>query len=207
MFKKNPAIVFILLALSIVLALGVTACTPEELQALQGTLKNVDSASGNVTVTLKDGTTQTFNFSEVTVETLRQALGNASLVIGDNITMRASRNGEIRKLQVKNAEAGGIIQAIGADNITITTKKGDLTVKVTDQTVIRMGDKEEKGASAKITDLKVGFRAEIKYDVTSLEALRINVNTGVVNGKSHQNDNGNARHSKNNPGDDDEEDD
>jgi outer membrane lipoprotein-sorting protein len=202
MFKRNPAIVLILLSLVIVLGLGVTACTPEELQALQATLKNVDSATGNVTVTLRDGTSKTFNFSDVTVETIRQALGNASLIIGDNITVRANRDGEVKKLQVKNAEAGGPIKAIATDNtnITIITKKGDLTVKVTEQTIIRMGDKVEKGSTVKLTDLKVGYRAEIKYDVSNNEALRINVNSGIVNSKGQNSDNGSARDGKSNKG-------
>jgi hypothetical protein len=197
MLKRKPII--IVLALAIVLALGATACTPEELQALQGTLKNVDSVSGNVTVTLDDGTTRNFNFKDVNIETVRQALGTASLTIGDNITLRANREGEVRKLQVKSAEAGGIINAIGADSITISTtnKKGDLTVKVTGQTVIRMGGRAEdakadKGAGATLADLKTGYRAEVRYDVTTGEALRINVNTGIVNsqGKARAGDNG-----------------
>ena len=53
--------VAILCMLSVI---GLTACTPAELLALQGTLKNVDNVTGNITLNMKDGTTQTFNFHQ-----------------------------------------------------------------------------------------------------------------------------------------------
>jgi Cu/Ag efflux protein CusF len=164
--------------LAIVMMVGVVGCTPAELQALQGTLQNVDSVSGNVTVKMKDGTTQTFNFTDVKLETIRQTLGNATLEIGDQVTVRAHRNGKVEQVDVENAEVHGIIKELvagtgtGTGTMTITTiKKGDITLNITPDTKIRI---EDKGTAA-FADLKAGQEVEAKYEVSSMNTLRINV--------------------------------
>ncbi len=170
MLKRKPFLLAAILA--VVMLVGVAGCTPGEIQALQGTVQNVDSISGNVTVTLKDGSTKTFNFTDVKVETIRQALGSASLEVGDQVTVKASKNGKVKGLEVQKAEVGGVIKSLGTDNVTITTKKkGDITLQVTSDTRIRIEDK----GTANFSDLKVGQKVEAKYDVTSKNALRINV--------------------------------
>lgn len=157
--------------LSVVLA-AVAGCTQADLQNLQGTLKNVDSVSGNVTVTLNDGTTRTFNFTDVEVDTIRQAMGNATLEVGDQVKIKVRVNGDVEEVEVDNAEVHGIIKSLGADALTITTRKqGDITLKLTAETKIRI---EDSGTAA-FSDLKVGQEVEIKYDVTTKNALRINV--------------------------------
>ncbi len=173
MFKRK---IFVFAAiLAVVMLVGVAGCTQADLQALQGTLKNVDSVSGNVTVTLKDGTTRTFNFTDVKVDTIKQALGNATLEIGDQVTVKVHKNGDVEEVDVENAEVHGIIKSLGTDSVTITTKKqGDITLKVTSETKIRI---EDKGTAA-FSDLKAGQEVEAKYDVTTKNALRINVDTG-----------------------------
>jgi hypothetical protein len=170
MLKRNPFLLAVILA--VVMLVGVAGCTPGEIQALQGTLQTIDSVSGNVTVKLKDGSTKTFNFADVKVETIRQALGSASLEIGDQVTIKASKNGEVKGLEVPKAEVGGIIKSLGTGNVTITTKKkGDITLHVTSDTRIRIEDK----STAAFSDLKIGQEVEAKYDVSTKNALRINV--------------------------------
>jgi hypothetical protein len=170
---------FLLAIVLTVTLIGASACTPAELQALQGTLKNVDSASGTVTVTMKDGTTKTFNFDNVTVSTLKQALGGASLEIGDQVSIKTNKHGDVEELEAKNAEVQGIIKSLGADNVTITTaKKGDFTLNVTTKTVIKFED----NLTAAYSDLKVNQKVEVKYDISTKNALRINVDRQLPEG-------------------------
>ncbi len=82
-----------------VMALVVAGCTPAELEALRGTLHNIDSISGNITVKLKDGTAQSFNLTDVKVATIAQALGKASLEIGDQITTMLARGAVISRVE------------------------------------------------------------------------------------------------------------
>jgi hypothetical protein len=149
--------------ISLVMLIGIVSCTPAEIQALQGTLQNVDSISGNVTVKLNDGTTNTFNFNDVKIETIRQSLGGATLEIGDQVTVRIRTNGHIEEVDAHYAEAGGVINSLGTGNVTFTSKKGDITLNVTPDTKIRIEDK----GNATSVDLKVGQKIEAKYDVST----------------------------------------
>jgi hypothetical protein len=187
MIKRKPLLLAAILA--VVMLVGVAGCTPGEIQALQGTVQNVDSVSGNVTVKLKDGSTKTFNFTDVKVETIHQALGSASLEIGDQVTVKAHKNGNVEELDAQNAEVNGVIKSLGTDNVTITTeKKGDITLQVTSETRIKINDK----GTDSFSDLKLGQKVEAKYDVTSKKALRINVNIhkNETHGKNHDNQEG-----------------
>jgi hypothetical protein len=169
-FKLKPFLLSAIVA--VVMLVGIAGCTPADIQALQGTLQNVDSASGNVTIMLKDGSTQTFNFNNVKVETIRQALGSASLEVGDQVIVRAHKNGNVEQIDVQKAEVDGVIKSLGTNNVTITTeKKGDITLQVTSETIIRV---EDKGPAA-FSDLQAGQSVEAKYDVSSLKALKLTV--------------------------------
>jgi hypothetical protein len=126
------------LAAGALLLIG-TACTPGELQALEGTLQNMDTVSGNVTVKLKDGGIQTYNFNDVSVSTIRQALGKASIEIGDSVTIRRDRDGKVRRVEARAAEVEGVIKSLGTANVTITDDhKKDITLKVADNTSIHI---------------------------------------------------------------------
>ncbi len=171
--------------LAAVMIVGFTSCSPGDLKAFKSVLQKVDGLSGNVTVTLKDGTTATFNLKDISVETIRKALGDASLEPGDNVTFEKGRHGEVKELKVRYAETQGIVKSLGTDNITITTKKGDITFKVTPETQIKGGGKEKPVFS----DLKVGQRIEVKYDVSSLKALKIVINADGKVQDNHQNRN------------------
>lgn len=190
--KKRKLIGFIAIMAAIMLV-GVTSCSPGDLKAFEGILQKIDGLSGNVTVTLKDGTTATFNLNDINVETIRKALGDASLEPGDNVTVKQGRHGEVKEVKVRNAEVQGTIKGLGTDNITLTTKKGDITLLVTSNTTIQGWGK----AKPAFTDLKVGQRVVVKYDVTSLKALSIVIN---ADGKIQDNraSQGNQRNKGNN---------
>lgn len=170
-FKKKSVILTAILL--VVTLFGIAACTPADIQALKGTLQNIDSASGNVTVTLSDGTTRTFNFNNVSIETIKQALGNGTLDIGDNVTIKVGKNGDVRAVDVNYARVSGIVKSIGTDNITVTAKNGDdITLQVSSDTTITNG-----GADSSLSALRVGQAVNVKYEVSSLKALKITVGT------------------------------
>ena len=166
--------------LAAVMLVGFTSCSPGDLKAFEGVLQKIDGLSGNVTVTLSDNTTATFNLKDIDLKTIREALGDASLDTGDNVTVRQGRHGEVKELKVRSAEVQGTIKSLVTDNVTITTKKGDITLLVTTETQIQGGGKEKPVFS----DLKVGQRIEVKYDVSTLKALKIVIN---ANGKVQEN--------------------
>jgi preprotein translocase subunit YajC len=190
--------------LAVVLLVGAASCAPGDLKAFEGILKNVDSLSGNVTITLSDNTTATFNLKDIDLSTIRKALGNASLKPGDNVTVKEGKHGEITEVKVRYAEVQGVIKSLTANvtatanvttaarvastanvtigSVTINTTKGDITLRVTSATLIR-GDGKDKPAFA---NLKVGQRIVVKYDVTTMTALSITVNAA---GQIHDNHN------------------
>lgn len=72
----------------------------------------------------------------------------------------------------QTAEVNGLIQAIGTNELTVTTVRGPVTVDVSDSTTIK-----KNGATAAFTDLVVGDRVEVKgtwngaiVDATSIHA-------------------------------------
>jgi uncharacterized protein YuzE len=154
--RKLFGIVTLLLG---VLLLGLTACSPADVQSLKGILKNIDSVSGNVTVTLKDGSTQTFNLANINLDTMLNTPGNLSFDVGDNITVKINKHGKITGIGTHNAEADGVIKALGTDNVTITTENStNITLKVTPETLI-ITKKLGRGA---LTDLTAGQYVEAR---------------------------------------------
>jgi predicted CXXCH cytochrome family protein len=159
------------LAAGAMLLIG-AACTPGDLQALQGTLQNIDTVSGNVTVKLNDGSVQTYNFNDVNVSTIRQALGTASVEIGDGVTVERDRDGRVRKVEASAAEVQGVIKGLGTARVTIDVdSKSDITLHVADNTSVRLTE----NARGTFSDLKVGQNVQAKYDVASGNAVRISV--------------------------------
>jgi hypothetical protein len=202
MIKKK--LIFLVAILAVVLLVGATSCTAGDMKTLSGILQKVDSLSGNVTVTLSDNTTATFNLKDVDLQTLRKTLGNASLEPGDNVTIKACRNSDVKELKARYADIQGTIKSLGTDNITITannvtttannvtitTTKGDITLLVTPKTMI-LGWGIKKPV---FTDLKVGQRVVVRYDVSTLLALTITVNS---DGKIQDNHSNSANIGKN----------
>lgn len=101
MHKRKSLLVGILLAAMLV-TVGVSGCTPDELTALEGIFQNMDSVSGTITVQLTDGSTQTFNFSDVKAETIRQALGDLSIEAGDTVILQVDGNGDVQEIEGNN---------------------------------------------------------------------------------------------------------
>jgi hypothetical protein len=159
--------------LAVVLLMGLTACSPQDLQAYQGMLKNVDSLSGNVTVTLNDGTTKTFNLADIDQQALKDTLGNLNIEIGDNVTIKQDNHGSIRKMEVHAGEAEGVIKSLGTDNITLTTEEnGEVTLQVTANTLII----EKATGTIAFTDLAVGQQVEARYDNSNMQATKLKIN-------------------------------
>lgn len=165
-------------ALIVALMLGACSCTPTDtlgnIQSLQGILKKVDSISGEVIVTLNDGSTITFNLNDVTAETLSEALGNASLEIGTLVIIDRDRDGKVIGLKSHTAETEGVIKSLdpAKQKVTITiNKKNQLTVNMTIATVIM----SEDNTRASFTQLRTGQTIEVWYDVESKNALRLNI--------------------------------
>jgi len=155
-----------------VMLLGLTACSAQDLQSFQGILNKIDSLSGNVTVTLKDGTTTTFNLANINLDTIASTLGNASLDLGDNITIGKDNHGKVRWMQVQYAEADGVIKSLGTDNVTITTdNNSNITLKVTPFTLI-ITKSEGRGL---FSDLQVGQTVEARYNIANRNAVKIKV--------------------------------
>jgi hypothetical protein len=153
-----------------VMLLGLTACSAADMQSLKGILKNVDSLSGNVTVTLKDGSTQTFNLANINLDTILNTPGNLSFDIGDNVTVKINKHGKITGIGTQNAEADGFIKSLGTDNVTITTdNNSSITLKVTPFTLI-ITKSEGRGL---FSDLQVGQTIEARYNITNMTALKI----------------------------------
>jgi hypothetical protein len=185
--------------LAVVLLVGAASCTAADLKSFEGILQKVDSLSGNVTVTLTDNTTMTFNLKDIDLKALRNARGDAALEPGDNVTVGKNRNGEIKELKTRYVVIQGTIKSLGTENVTattenttvtankmtVTTKDGDVTVLVTQKTVI-LGWGTKKPA---FSDLKVGQKVVVKYDVSTMLALTITVNAdGKI--QDNRNDNG-----------------
>jgi uncharacterized lipoprotein YehR (DUF1307 family) len=153
--------------LVLVMMLGITSCSPGDMKTFEGILKQVDGISGNVTVTMKDGTTATFNLSDIE---LNAGDGGLSLRPGDNVTCEKDRNGKIRKVKVCYAEIQGTIKSILGDNVTVATlKRGDVSILVTPKTIITMAENNR----AALADLAVGQKVTAKYEVITKNAVKI----------------------------------
>jgi hypothetical protein len=83
------------IVLVLVMLLGVTSCSPGDIKAFEGILKQVDGLSGNVTVTMKDGTTVNFNLADIELNT--DDWGGC-FEPGDNVTVEKDRGGKVKRV-------------------------------------------------------------------------------------------------------------
>jgi hypothetical protein len=141
MHKRKSFLVGILLVAMLV-TVGFTGCSPEQLEqliALEGQIQYIDTLSGNVTVRMKDGSIQTFNFADVKAETIMAALGRLSIEPGDPVIIKQDKNGVVQEVIGSFAKVDGIINGLGTDSVSINTEKGtNITLEVTPETVIRI---------------------------------------------------------------------
>jgi len=165
---------------------GFAGCTAGQLTALEGLIQNIDTVSGIVTVKImKDSSTLTFNFADVKAETIIEALGGLSIEVGDTVIIKVDEDGEVQEINGNFAEVDGIIKDLGTSSVVIAWENDeavDITLETTPETVIRI----EYGGAVNFTDLQVGQQVEAKYDVTSLKALKIEIeddeNVGGIEG-------------------------
>jgi hypothetical protein len=192
MIKRKSVLLGTILA--VILLAGATSCAPGDLKTFEGVLQKVDSLSGNVTVTLTDNTTMTFNLKDVDLTALRKAMGNPDLEPGDNVTIKKDRNGEVKELKSPYAVVQGTIKSLSTENVTSTTAnvtaavnkmtitagEGDITLLVTPKTMI-LGWGSKKPV---FNDLKVGQRVVVRYEVSAKQAISITIN---ADGKIQEN--------------------
>ena len=168
---------FLAVVLGSVALLTFVACEGYTRAQIEGILQNVDSISGDVTVTLKDGETLKFNLNNVNVEALRKAVGTASLEPGSQVTLETDKDNEVKTVKARHAKVEGIIKSVDKDKnkntVTITSKKkGDITLEVPEETT-KIEVEDNKAAT--FASLQEGQEIEAKFDVETKKALRIEV--------------------------------
>jgi hypothetical protein len=176
MFRHKYYIVAAIMV--VVISFGAASCTlsdtPGDIQSLRGILKTVDSISGEITVILDDGSIVTFNLNDVNVETIGEALGNASLEIGSEVIIVKDKGGKITSLNAQTAEVEGVIKRLDPvkQQITITlNEKGQLTLNVTNTTLIIF----ESDIEGTFAHLKAGQKIEATYNVGNRNALKLHI--------------------------------
>lgn len=125
---------------------------------------------------LKDGNTVTFNLRDVKVETLREAIGSASLEEGSQVTIERDDANKVKRVKARHAEVEGTVKSFDKDEKTVTissSQKDNITLKVTDATKIEIDDDEDKAFS--FANLREGQEIEAKYDVETKKALKIEI--------------------------------
>lgn len=164
----------VFLAAVSILAVLASACTPAQVQQLEGLLQNVDTVNGTVTVTTKDGKTVTLTINNNTV----------TMVDGSNTTVFnlepgakvkiETEGGVARSIADESASVEGTISAVQGGQVTVRRQSGaDVAVNVTAQTSIRL----EGDRTGSLSDLKVGLRVVVKYDLQTMNAIRVMLNT------------------------------
>jgi hypothetical protein len=162
-----------------VLLLGISSCSAADMKYLQGILQKVDGLSGNVTVTLDDGQTLTFNLADINLDDILASSDNVGLETGDHLRIQMQNHGKVKAVEFKNTNITGVIKAIGTDNatVTITTpKNGDITLKFTAETLVVVNAKGRTTAA----DLQTGQTVYVRYDTATMTAEKIRVNTATV---------------------------
>ena len=158
--------------------IAVTGCA--ELGALdaatlKGVLQEVDTVSGEVTVQLKDGTTTTFNLEDVDIQALSNIIGQASLQVGDEVSLNVSASNEVQSVATTRAKLEGAVTSVDreAHQLTVEAASGvSLTVQLTLQTRIEF---ERGGGNATVDDLVPGTLVEVRYDTSNNEAIKVEI--------------------------------
>ena len=191
--RKRKIFVVGIMVVAILVAAGLTGCSggPDggQLTAREAVVQNIDSLSGIVTVETLEAGTRSFSLADVEAMTVVEAVGGLSIDPGDEVIVKEDEDGEVKEIVGNFSEAEGIIKELGIDSIVIAMDgeedeeeeeeeeeeagegEGDITLGITPETIIRIED----GAAINFTDLQIGWQVEAKYDVTSLEAVEIEI--------------------------------
>ena len=168
--RKLAGVVGLALAGAMLLA----GCNAAQEELIRGVLENVDSVSGEVTVTLDDGRTITVNLADVGLDTLDATAGGATLDSGDAITIEVGDDDQPRALKAHKAKVEGPITALDAGARTLSVEAGNgetITLSITAQTEFE----GEDGVGEDFASLSVGLRVEAKYDIETLDVLNLEV--------------------------------
>ena len=112
----------IIIGLGLILVLAFTsACTPNEVEQIEGILQNVDAASGEITIVTKDGQTMTFNIdTEASVETEGESSTLETLEVGASIQVEVNEDNQVvQRIKAHQAEVEGVIIQINGAVIHI----------------------------------------------------------------------------------------
>jgi hypothetical protein len=170
------------LMLAAVLVISVTGCSAINADSLDGILQNIDSLSGNVTVTLKDGQTLNFNLEDINLDDILQAADNMSLDCGDHVRLQM-RDGRVQSVSFNSTQLRGTIKAIAEDNSTVTVTDNnntDVTLNVASETMVVI----HALGRAEVNDLEAGQPVFVLYDKNTMTAEKIHV---VNDGPAWQN--------------------
>ncbi len=197
MHRQKIFLASILIA-AMLLTVGAFGCSGGQdggqLTALEAVIQDMNSLSGIVTVKTEEAVTRSFNLADVKATTIVEAVGGLCIDLGDEVIVKEDEDGEVKEIVGNFSEAEGIIKELGVDSMVIAMdgeedeeegeeeeedeEEGDITLGITPETVIRI----EEGAAINFTDLQVGWQVEAKYDVTSLEAVEIEIDDDEEDG-------------------------
>ncbi len=165
--------------LLLTLLLVATSCTPEQTQAIEGILKNVDSVNGEITIQTKDGKDITLTIdTEAAVQTEGGAPSSIeSLEPGAFVEIETGKDKEdsAKGIKVHIAKVKGIIVGVSSGDITVESKKDgqQVTVNISADTQIKL----EGDILATTDELTVGTMVEVKYDPESFDAFKIHIDS------------------------------
>jgi ribosome maturation factor RimP len=169
---RNIAMLKLLALFVPLMMLVAIACSPSEKEIIEGILQNVDSINGEITIVTKDGKTITLTIAtQAPVETEGGTSAIETLEPGASVELEVTDEGQVvQRIEARQAKVEGFIVGIEGDKVTVESERGrSLTVTVTSQTRIRLED----DFPGTLANLVVGQEVKIKYDPTSLVALRV----------------------------------
>ena len=146
---------------------------------IAGILQNVDSATGEITITLENGQTATFTIgNDSPIETEDATSSIESLEPGTAIELSVGSNGNVtQRVQARLAKIEGHITATDASQITITTENGrSRTLTVSPDTRIEL----EEDFPGTLADLTIGTPISARFDPSTLAAFKISIGIEVA---------------------------
>lgn len=164
-----------LLALvTVAVLMGTLACTPQQVELIEGILGDVDSVNGEITIVTKDGKTVTLKIAtETQVATEGASSDVGALEPGAAVTVEVKDDRQVaQNIKARQAEVEGVIILIVGSEVTVETERGTKqTLVIADTTRIELED----DFWGTIADLQVGTEVEAKFDPTTRLAFKIEV--------------------------------
>ena len=166
----------VLAMLAPLILLAALACEGLEAELVRGILQDVDTVSGEITITTNDGKTITLNIdTAASVETASAGSTLPSsfqtLEPGTSVEVELDDDGHgVRGIVARLAQAKGTVVAIEGDEVTVESSRGQqATVQVTERTRIRLED----NFPGQLADLTLGSEVKIKFDPVNRVAFKI----------------------------------